>query len=70
MSKDPDIEILRACVKALGKSSSKEMLRAHLLYLWDRFIVNPPKEKTPCLPVTHNPQKDAFYEKVEGKAGI
>ncbi len=41
---DPDISIVKACVRALNKSSSREMLRANLVYLWDRFLAHPSKE--------------------------
>ena len=40
---DPDISVLKACVKALGKSSSRESIHANIAYLLDRFIVNPVK---------------------------
>lgn len=42
---DPDIKVLKACVRALGQSSSKRMLKANMEYLWDRYIRNPPKKK-------------------------
>jgi hypothetical protein len=40
---DPDILVLRRCVAALDKSSSKKMVRANLEYLWDRYVAHPSK---------------------------
>jgi hypothetical protein len=42
---DPDIKVLRACVKALQGSSSRRMLGANMDFLWDRFVAHPPKEE-------------------------
>jgi hypothetical protein len=41
---DPDIKALRAAIRALSKSSSKRMLHANMRYLWDLFVVHPPKD--------------------------
>lgn len=41
---DPDISILKACVKALNRSTSPRMLKANLAFLMDRYITNPPKK--------------------------
>ena len=40
---DPDILVLRQCVRSLSKSTSPRMLRANLEFLMDRFIIHPPK---------------------------
>jgi hypothetical protein len=40
----PDIHVVTQCVKALNKSTSRRMLRANLIYLWDRFIAHPSPE--------------------------
>jgi hypothetical protein len=41
---DPDIKVLRACVRALDCSSSLRMLRANMEYLWDRYMRHPSRE--------------------------
>lgn len=38
---DPDISALKACAKALRKSSSTRMLKANLEFLWWHFVDNP-----------------------------
>jgi hypothetical protein len=38
---DPDIKTILAATRALQGSSSHRMLRAHLAYLWDRFVMHP-----------------------------
>lgn len=38
-----DIRIVAACVKALGGSTNRKMLRANFEYLVDLFIHHPPK---------------------------
>ena len=35
---DPDVKVLRACVRALEQSSSPRMLRANMEYLYDKFV--------------------------------
>ena len=39
-----DIKALRGAVRAL-QGSSPAMRRATLIYLWDRFVLHPPKEE-------------------------
>ncbi len=39
-----DIKVIKEAARALAKSSSKRMLFANLLYLWDFFIAHPPKD--------------------------
>ena len=41
---DTDIKVLKACVKALMRSSSAKMLIANLEYLTDRFLAHPSKD--------------------------
>ena len=41
---DPDIKALRGAIRALECSSSPRMLRANLVFLWDRFIEHPPSD--------------------------
>ena len=38
---DPDIKVLRACVRAIEKSSSNKMKEANVGYLYDRYVRNP-----------------------------
>jgi len=38
-----DIRIVEACVKVLGGSPNRRMLRANLEYLVDRLLVHPPR---------------------------
>ena len=40
---DPDLKALCGAVRAL-KGSTPRMLRANMNYLWDRFVLHPPKE--------------------------
>lgn len=40
---DSDIKALRACVRALDRSSSPRMLKANVEYLYDRYVRNPPR---------------------------
>ena len=35
---DADVKVLRACVRALDKSSCERMLAANLEYLWSRYM--------------------------------
>jgi len=42
---DPDISAVKACVKALKRTTSPRITEATLRYLWDRFITNPPKQQ-------------------------
>lgn len=42
---DPDIKVLKACVKALENSTSPRMLKANIDFLVDRFLIHPPKHK-------------------------
>lgn len=41
---DADVLVLKICVRALDKSTSRKMLRASLEYLRDRYLLNPSKE--------------------------
>lgn len=47
---DPDVKVLRACVRELEKSSSPRMLRANLRFLWDRYISSPVRRTLPAAP--------------------
>jgi len=38
---DPDIKILKACIRALDKSSSRRMAKANLEFLMDRYVWHP-----------------------------
>ena len=42
---DPDIKVLRACMKALRQSSSKRAMRANVKYLYDRCW----DDECPCM---------------------
>lgn len=42
--KDADIAALKACIRALNKSTSRKMLRANLGFLFDRYVVHPSAE--------------------------
>jgi len=42
---DPDIKALRACVRALEKSSTEKMKKVNVLYLYDRYVVHPKKRE-------------------------
>jgi len=44
MKIDPDIKALIQAKRALLKSTSPVFVRAALVYLWDFFIIHPPKE--------------------------
>jgi hypothetical protein len=39
---DPDILALKACCRALDKCSPR-MVKPTLEFLWDRYVVHPPK---------------------------
>lgn len=41
--RDKDILALGGAIRALEKSTSREMLRANLDFLWDRYIAHPVK---------------------------
>lgn len=41
--RDKDILALKGAVRALDKSTSKQMLRANLEFLWDRYVAHPVK---------------------------
>ena len=45
---DPDIKVLKACVRALDRSSSARMLKANVEYLYDRYVLHPRKDQ--CFP--------------------
>lgn len=38
---DPDIKALAVACRALDGSSSQRMLRANLVFLWDRYVLHP-----------------------------
>jgi hypothetical protein len=38
---DPDIKVLRACVRAIKKSSSPKMQMANVEFLYDKYVRNP-----------------------------
>lgn len=44
---DPDFKVIKGCVELLSKSTSPRMLRANMVYLWDRFVAHPPQPGTP-----------------------
>ena len=44
---DPDLLVLKHCIKALEKSSCHRMLVANISFLWDRYILHPRKENLP-----------------------
>ena len=56
---DPDISALKACVKALNRSTSPRMLKANLDFLVDRFLLHPssalPDHLRPNAKLTHGP---------------
>jgi hypothetical protein len=39
---DPDMSCIKACCRALNRSTSRRMLRANLDFLVDRYLTNPP----------------------------
>lgn len=41
---DRDVKALRDAARALEKSTSPQMLRANLEFLWDRFIDHPARD--------------------------
>ena len=43
-TKDPDALALVAACKAIERSTSTRMLRAALVFMWDRYLVNPPRQ--------------------------
>jgi len=52
---DPDILALKQSIKALNKSTSRQLLEANLRFLWDRYIAHPAK----CLPEHLKPSAGA-----------
>lgn len=43
---DRDLKVLKACVRAIKKSSCERMVKANVEYLYDRFVRHPPKRAT------------------------
>lgn len=41
---DPDILVLRACSRAIEKSTSQKMKRANVEFLFDHYVRNPPSK--------------------------
>jgi hypothetical protein len=46
MNKKPDrnISALRGAIKSLNRSTSRQMLKANLDFIWDYFIAHPSRE--------------------------
>jgi hypothetical protein len=45
--RDPDLRALRMCVKYLDTVCSERMRVPTMIYLWDRFVANPPPKAVP-----------------------
>ena len=39
--RDRDVVALENAIRALDKSSCRQMLKANLQFLWDRYLTNP-----------------------------